>query len=321
MTENERYEIRVKDKIQHEHKRSKMTENEKRKEQLKNKTKHQLRRSRMTENERYEIQLKDKIQHEHKRSKMTENEKRKEQLKNKTKHQLRRSRMTENERYEIQLKDKIQHEHKRSKMTENEKQYQQEKNNTQQHQKRSRMTENEKNKIQLRDKIQHQQKRSQMTKSNESLIFDFLNHIKEGPKFICTCCLRLLYRRTVIQVNRNNYKKVTCDTLTQCLSGKTSQGKEYICYTCHKKLLTGKLPPQAHYNNMSLEKIPDVLKRLCPLEVQLITKIIPFMKIVSLPKGAQHGLKGQVVLVPADLNRITLSFPRPSSQSQIIALA
>jgi hypothetical protein len=46
------------------------------------------------------------------------------------------------------------------------------------------------------------------------------------------------------------------------------------------------------------------------------------MKIIDMPRGAQHVVRGQVVLVPADLSRVTKNLPRASSEeSQIITLA
>ncbi len=48
----------------------------------------------------------------------------------------------------------------------------------------------------------------------------------------------------------------------------------------------------------------------CPIEVMLISQIIPFMFIVAKTKGAQHGLKGQCVLVPADLKKVQTILPR-----------
>lgn len=67
-------------------------------------------------------------------------------------------------------------------------------------------------------------------------------------------------------------------------------------------------------------EVPQSLKTLSSLEKQLVSKIIPFMKILSLPKGAQHGLKGQVVLVPSNVQQTVSSLPRNTSDSQIIAL-
>ena len=53
----------------------------------------------------------------------------------------------------------------------------------------------------------------------------------------------------------------------------------------------------------------------------LISKIIPYMFIVARHKGAQHGLKGQCVLVPADLKKIQRVLPRSSNDEYLISLA
>ena len=45
------------------------------------------------------------------------------------------------------------------------------------------------------------------------------------------------------------------------------------------------------------------------------------MKIVALPRGAQKGIHGQVVLVPSDLSKVTQCLPRQTAESQIITLA
>ena len=44
------------------------------------------------------------------------------------------------------------------------------------------------------------------------------------------------------------------------------------------------------------------------------------MKIVSLPKGSQRCLNGQVVLVPSDTTKTVSSLPRNTTDAQIIAL-
>ena len=45
------------------------------------------------------------------------------------------------------------------------------------------------------------------------------------------------------------------------------------------------------------------------------------MFIVARHKGAQHGLKGQVVLVPTDLKKIQSVLPRSTNNGHIISLA
>ena len=76
------------------------------------------------------------------------------------------------------------------------------------------------------------------------------------------------------------------------------------CKGCDKRLRKGKMPPQAQENGLQLYKIEEDFKDLCPLETMLLSRVIPFMFIVPRHKGAQFGLKGQCVLVPADLKKI-----------------
>ena len=54
----------------------------------------------------------------------------------------------------------------------------------------------------------------------------------------------------------------------------------------------------ADINNMELCPKFSELNKLCPLQLMLVSKITPFVFLVAKTKGAQHGLKGQCVLVP-----------------------
>ena len=157
--------------------------------------------------------------------------------------------------------------------------------------------------------------------NNQTIIEEFRKSINTGPTFVCTCCSRFLYKKSVIQLNTNKYKKLSKNLSDSCFTNKHVHDKEWICHTCDKKLLSGRLPPQVQANDMSLTALPNAPKDLSQLELQLILKIIPFMKIVAMPRGAQHGLRGQVVLVPADLSKVSSCLPHPRHESQIIALA
>lgn len=54
----------------------------------------------------------------------------------------------------------------------------------------------------------------------------------------------------------------------------------WICYTCHRKIMSGKTPAEAAVNSMKLEDVPLVLTKLNSLEQHLIAIHIPFMKIM-----------------------------------------
>ena len=69
---------------------------------------------------------------------------------------------------------------------------------------------------------------------------------------------------------------------------KSFDDKEYICKTCHSKVLKGTIPCQAIYNNMYVDKIPAELASLEKLEQTLIAQRIVFEKIIIMRKGQQR---------------------------------
>ena len=81
------------------------------------------------------------------------------------------------------------------------------------------------------------------------------------------------------------------------------------------------MPMQAQANNLWLCQKFDELECLCPIELMLISQIIPFMFIVAKHKGAHHGLKGQCVLVPADLKKIQTVLTRSCDEEYLTSLA
>ena len=64
--------------------------------------------------------------------------------------------------------------------------------------------------------------------------------------------------------------------------------KEYICRTCHSKLVKAKIPFQAVYNDMFVDEIPAELVLLEKLE-QIGQRIV-FEKIIVMPKGEQKKI-------------------------------
>ena len=77
---------------------------------------------------------------------------------------------------------------------------------------------------------------------------------------------------------------------------------------------------QTQLNNMEVYPKFTELDRLCPIELMLISQIIPFMFIVAKTKGAQNRLKGQSILVPTDLKNIQTILPRSCNEEYLISL-
>ena len=85
-------------------------------------------------------------------------------------------------------------------------------------------------------------------------------------------------------------------------------------------MLKNKMPMQAQVNNLELCPKLSELDRLCSIGLMLISQIIQFMLIVAKTKDAQHGLKGQCVLVPTDLEKIQTILPRSCDEEYSISL-
>ena len=65
----------------------------------------------------------------------------------------------------------------------------------------------------------------------------FKNMIKQGPYYVCSVCHRVLYRKSVVVLVKSKYK--IQHLFTDIAS---FDGKEYICKTCHLKILKGQIP-------------------------------------------------------------------------------
>ena len=96
---------------------------------------------------------------------------------------------------------------------------------------------------------------------------------------------------------------------------------KWVCKNCDNFMKKGKVPPQAQANDMNLCPRIEELDCLSYVECMLISQIIPFMFIVAKQKSSQDGLKGQCVLVPADLTKIQTELPRVCDDNNIISLA
>ena len=86
-------------------------------------------------------------------------------------------------------------------------------------------------------------------------------------------------------------------------------------------MMKNKMPKQAQVNNTELCPEFSELSGLCPIQLMLISQIIPFMFTVAKTKGAQHGFKGQCVLVPTDLKKVQTILLRTCYDEYLISLA
>nr|XP_022308223.1 uncharacterized protein LOC111114232 [Crassostrea virginica] len=171
-----------------------------------------------------------------------------------------------------------------------------------------------------KDKVRIGRNAKQAILDNEDEVVKmFKEKAKQGIDFSCCCCDRLLFENQVQKCDRESYLKNMnaanvadfciqdkhCHQCTGSCPVNCTKYRSWICYTCHRKIMNGKIPAEAAVNNMALEVIPKELADLNGLEKHLIALHIPFMKVMALPHGGQRNIHGPVVCVPSDLRKVT----------------
>ena len=132
-----------------------------------------------------------------------------------------------------------------------------------------------------------------------------------------------MYRESVVKYEEKKYEKLSQKQIGPALQKylyKSTDGKIWICTTCHRKLKQGKIPAQCKVNNLDLDVVPDELSKLNSIEIRLVSKRIPFMKMVALPRGRQTAIHGPAVNIPTNLDTICKLLPRLPKDSEILPM-
>ena len=169
----------------------------------------------------------------------------------------------------------------------------------------------------------YKKKREKKTTLLDKAAETFRRKCKELPEYVCTCCHRMLFLKTVYVFDRDKYKYdgVCANVLSERYRYKDSEKEEeYICQTCNKDLKANRMPAQAVANGLEVPDMPSQLKGLTRLEVRCIGLRIPFMMITALPKGKRAKIRGACVNVPATLEPIANVLPRVPENLHLVIL-
>ncbi|XP_062597979.1 uncharacterized protein LOC134259411 [Saccostrea cucullata] len=187
-------------------------------------------------------------------------------------------------------------------------------------------------KIKSKKSVQKQRKAlHEMLKDIDEVVKSFKDCVRHGPEYVCCCCHRLLFENQVqgcsLDMYENNIKaahvadlcidKKYVHSCTSVCAHNCPKSRTWICFTCHRKILTGNVPAEAAFNKLCLEDIPPELNSLNSLEQHLIALHIPFMKVTMLPKGGQQNIHGPVVCVPSNIKK-TSSLPLNGNENLLL---
>ena len=344
LTEEEKLVIQAKDRKRKAHLQELQTESERKESQKRARLAKARSRLKLTEEEKLVIQAEDRKRKAHLQELLNESERKEIQKKAKVAMARSRLKLTEEEKLVIQAEDRKRKAHLQELLTAPEKKESQKKKKMAQAQHRLKLTKDEKSAIQgndrrrkaaiqlnldesmkenkkINERSRKLQKRCSLSETESKAIETFHALVKEGPVFVCTSCHRLLYRESVNIFDETDYSKCDETLLRRCVSGYLhSDNREYICQTCQWNLKRNKLPAQSVGNALQLDDIPEELQNLSALESMLISKRVPFMKVLALPRGKQRAIHGCVVNVPVNPEETYSVLPRLPSSSSIITV-
>ena len=80
------------------------------------------------------------------------------------------------------------------------------------------------------------------------------------------------------------------------------------------------MPNLAVANGLDLDEIPLQLQDLNTLEIVLISRRIPFMKLLALPRGKQRTIHGSVVNIPVEPEETLAVLPRVPSPHAFVTV-
>ncbi|XP_072047335.1 uncharacterized protein [Amphiura filiformis] len=177
-------------------------------------------------------------------------------------------------------------------------------------------------------KIQTNQIRRSKKPDIDTVVSRFQSFCKTGMQLIfeCQICQRIYFRHQVKILRKENYNQhILIKSLPPDMSIEDinvvedrDDRKTWICNTCHTSMKAKRMPKLATVNGLKVQEQPPELSHLNMLERHLIAPAIPFMKMISLIKGAQKGVHGQIVCVKADVTSVAASLPRLPTDHSLI---
>ena len=128
--------------------------------------------------------------------------------------------------------------------------------------------------------------------------------IKYGLSFVCICCERILFARTVFAVRERLLNHLGNNNLSNCVNLDDRYqflGEFYICksdYDCLTK--KKKMPDHCFLNELQVPNVPPTLQGLHDMELQMLARDLMFVKYRQLPVTRMKAINDRVICVPLE---------------------
>jgi hypothetical protein len=170
---------------------------------------------------------------------------------------------------------------------------------------------------QVRDSIARSALRNFRSEPWDRLEAQYENEITQRPDNICCSCGGLFYVKSIKVFDINNIRHNTSIN-TALTSQQRTASTPVLCTTCHTAISKNKIPKLSLSNGFEFPVIPEALCGLSQLEERLVAARLPFMQLKCLGSGRQHGLQGNIINVPNDLDTCLAAIPRTFDDTKTV---
>ena len=268
MSKEERKEYK---RIKQAERRSTLSTKVKAKEREQNTQRMASKRSKMSIEEKEEEREQNTQRMASKRSKMSIEEKEEEREQTTLRIRSKRSTMSNEEKEEERKKTSQRIRKTRSTMCNEEKEEERKKTSQRIRKTRSTMSNDEKANLNKKSalRIKNSRRKTNQLKDSDDRVKLFKKAVKYGPIFICCSCDQLMFengvsvfdeetKQKIEEKFKERFSEIFRDTLEAAeyeIKKKINEKPErYLCFTCKKNLLNGKIPSMAVANGLSLIK-------------------------------------------------------------------
>ena len=137
---------------------------------------------------------------------------------------------------------------------------------------------------------------------------NFKSLCEEQPIYACKVCQCYKFNAQVANFKLSAYHNKIKKACMIASAYADADQKQFICKTCHQKILKGCKPPTAFDNSLKPKDMQSEFRNLNTLEEQLVSPVIPFVEIVSLHKTKQ-SIHGPAICVPANIETTATTLP------------
>jgi hypothetical protein len=169
---------------------------------------------------------------------------------------------------------------------------------------------------QVRDSVARSAFRNFRSESWDRLEAQYENEITQRPDNICCSCGGLFYVKSIKVFDINNIRHNTSIN-TALTSQQRTASTPVLCRTCHTAISKNKTKLSLS-NGFEFPVIPEALCGLSQLEERLVAARLPFMQLKCLGSGRQHGLQGNIINVPNDLDTCLAAIPRTFGNTKTV---